>query len=504
MKPVSDILYVVSDEAAARVRKEMEGAGGQRPRGARNKDWIVVPWKGLTCRFHLISGIDEALTQLVEHYYSFVVVDDRGANARSKPPTSLAMTVMERVHYSADPDRRYPLSRIIAVLEKGKDLADRSFALGKLRITGFVADPFGGALFEQMDNLYDPDPGKTAICLSGGGVEGFLFELGVLKAINAHLQSRAVTDFDIYCGISAGAILSAFLANGTEPEDIAGALTDSAQSTVGPVTPQIIFDPNFKEYGSRLFSLMKNLPMRGVNDLISNVLKSVPTGFFRGDALQAFLEQQLSEAGRTDDFRKLKRELYIGATEQDSSAHVVFGAGQWADVPISAAVRASTALTPFFEPLKIRGRYFVDGQYTRTSNFHLAVERGAKLVIIVDPLVPLRVQEPGYVKRKGGVFAGLQALKAVIHTRFMHGFQAAVEAHPNVDFVLFRPEGDDMRLMSGSPMKYNIRVEILNMAYRCAVRKIQRDYEILSGTFSKHGYTLQRHPRLRMAHRSVF
>ncbi|MCA9670837.1 MAG: patatin-like phospholipase family protein, partial [Myxococcales bacterium] len=269
------------------------------------------------------------------------------------------------------------------------------------------------------------------------------------------------------------------------------------------VTPGVVYDPHFKEYASRVWTLGKSLAGRGLGEAVSSALRTVPVGFFRGDALERFVERQLSQPGRTNDFRELDRELYIGATDQDTSTHVVFGDGQWRDVPISTAVRASTALTPFYEPAKIRGRYFVDGQYTRTSNFHLAIERGAKLVIIVDPLVPVRVDLPGYVKKKGGVYAALQALKAVIHTRFLHGFQSAADAYPNVDFVLFTPEGNAMRLMSGSPMKYNIRTEILNMAYRYGVRRIQRDFEILRGMFAKHGFELQRHPRLRSPHRKV-
>jgi predicted acylesterase/phospholipase RssA len=246
------------------------------------------------------------------------------------------------------------------------------------------------------------------------------------------------------------------------------------------------------------------MPVASWNELTSNLIKTVPVGMFKGESLKSFVEKQLTENGRTNDFQELKKELYIGATDQDTSNHVVFGWGQWRDVSISSAVRASTALTPFFAPAMIRGRYFVDGQYTRTSNFHFAMERGARFVIVIDPLVPIRVEQPGYVHAKGGVFAGLQALKAVIHTRFMHAIRSAAETHPDVDFVLFKPEGEDMRLMSGSPMKYNIRTEIVNMAYRCTVRKIQRDFEILGPTFAKHNFRLQRHPRLRTAHHKVF
>jgi len=507
MRNVEAALYLVSPDMETAARKEMEEAGGLPRRGARGKDWMVLAAHNRTYQFRIVSEVSVAINLLADHYFNFVVLDNRRNGApqgRDCFSDSIAMSFMDRVHYSADPEKMYPLDRIIAVLDAGECLADQAFELGKRRVGGFVILPFDGSLFDLMHSITSrKQPGKAAICLSGGGVEGFLFEVGVLKALNAHLQSRSVVDFDIFCGISAGSIVAAFIANGTEPEDIASAITGGDSSPIEPVTPDIIFDPHYKEYFRRLLFLSRKLPTMSIEQLISSILKTVPTGFFKGEALRAFLESQLNQPGRTDDFRKLKKELYIGATDQDSSLHTIFGTGQWQDIPISTAVRASTALTPFFQPHKIRGRYFVDGQYTRTSNFHFAIERGAKLVIVIDPLVPIKADRPGYVQEKGGVFSGLQALKAVIHTRFMHGIRHAVENNPDVDFVLFRPEHEDMRLMSGSPMKYNIRTEILNMAYRCTVRKIQRDFEILSGTFAKHGYRIQRHPRLRTTHHEV-
>jgi predicted acylesterase/phospholipase RssA len=505
VKPISNVFYLVAPALIERVRQEMIEAGAHPPRGPRSKDWLVLSGPNRTCRFHLQAVRDDTAARLREHYFSFVVVDARCApGEQAEQQVSLALRFVEQIHYTADPDLRYPLSRIIVVLDADHRLADQAFALGRQRIGGFVTDPLSGSLFAKMDALRDANPGKTAICLAGGGVEGFLFEVGVMKALNAHLQTRSVTEMDIYCGISAGAILASFLANGTEPEEIDEAIAAQKGREIDPVTPSVVYDPHFREYAARVVNLARSLPTGGWGQVVSNLLKTVPAGFFRGDALLDFVERQLTKGGRTNDFRELEKELYIGATDQDTSSHVIFGDGQWRDIPISLAVRASSSLSPFFDPTKIRGRYYVDGQYTRTSNFHLAIERGAKLVIIVDPLVPIRVDLPGYVRKKGGVFAALQGLKAVIHTRFLHAFQAATDAHPNVDFVLFTPEGNDMRLMSGSPMKYNIRTEILNMSYRYAVRRIQRDFEILSGTFAKHGFPLQRHPRLRTGYRQVF
>lgn len=105
--------------------------------------------------------------------------------------------------------------------------------------------------------------------------------------------------------------------------------------------------------------------------------------------------------------------------------------------------------------------------------------------------------------KKGGIYGALQGLKAVIHTRFLHAFQAAVDAYPEVDFILFEPEGELVRLMGGSPMKYNLRTEIVNVAYRLAVQRIQRDFDVLEGTMNRHGFRMQRHPRLRTEHHVI-
>ena len=503
MNPRVDLLYYAPGALRSVVAQQLGDLGGRPPPDGQFPDRYFVNRERRTYQIDLCADLEQALRSLGGHYFNFVIVDARDCDQPPGYAGSAACRFFERIRYAADPDLRYPLSRVVAVLPGGSKLAEIAFAVGREGVGSFVVAPLSEALWSKLDSLRDRDPGKAAICLSGGGLEGFLFEVGVMKALNSHLQVRSVCDADIFCGISAGAILAAFLANGTSPEEVERAFTDPQADGIEPVTPAVVYDIHYREYAARILSLARNLPITGWSDAVSSVLKTVPIGFFRGDALERFVETQLLCGGRSNDFRQLDKQLYIGATDQDTSTHVVFGDGQWRDVPISSAVRASAALTPLYEPTKIRGRYFVDGQYTRTCNLHLAIERGAKLVVIVDPLVPIRVDVPGYVRKKGGLFAALQALKAVVHTRFAQAFQSAVESYPHVDFVLFSPEGSDVRLLSGSPMRYTIRTEILDISYRYAVRRIQRDFEILKGTFGKHGFELQRQPRLRTPHRPL-
>ena len=41
-----------------------------------------------------------------------------------------------------------------------------------------------------------------------------------------------------------------------------------------------------------------------------------------------------------------------------------------------------------YKPVKVRGREIVDGGLVSTTNLDLAVEAGAKLIVVVNPLVP--------------------------------------------------------------------------------------------------------------------
>ncbi|HEX9294850.1 MAG TPA: patatin-like phospholipase family protein, partial [Polyangiaceae bacterium] len=192
--------------------------------------------------------------------------------------------------------------------------------------------------------------------------------------------------------------------------------------------------------------------------------------------------------GMTDRFADLRRPLYLGATDQDTAEHVVFGADGMDDVPISLAVRASVALTPFYAPQKIKGRYYIDGGFTRTTNMRVAVQAGATMVILIDPLIPVYSEQAGFVQAKGALFCAAQGLKALVNSRFDKAANTLREMYPQVTFHLFQPDGATMKAMSGSPMKYFYRTGIEELSFRETVRDIRgRRFEGLVRDFARHG-----------------
>ena len=149
--------------------------------------------------------------------------------------------------------------------------------------------------------------------------------------------------------------------------------------------------------------------------------------------------------------------------------------------PSRLAVRASAGLTPFYAPQEINGRYYVDGGFTRTTNMRVAVQAGATMVILIDPLIPVYSEQAGFVRDKGAIFGAAQGLKALINSRFDKAVATLREMYPQVTFHLFQPDGATMKAMSGSPMKYFYRPGIEELSFRETLRDIRgRRFEAIA------------------------
>jgi predicted acylesterase/phospholipase RssA len=495
---IKDVLYVHLPERRERLYEEMRAAGIVSTSGGA-KGWLYWPSQeaGVPPVRLRVASIADGLGLFGTQYFSLLVVDTRGGDGTV---CAQAADLIDELQRDIPPERAFPRSRILVVLDECRELPRRTFELGRRQIRAVVTRPFeDGELREEIEALLSRERkvGKVALCLSGGAVEGLLFELGVLRALNAYLENRSITECDIFCGISAGSILASLLANGVEPIEIIHGL-EGREGGIEPIGPRLIYDIDATTLAAQALKLYRVLVGSPDPDqLASRLVKLAPLGIFRGERIEAMLERELTKPGRTNNFNQIKPELYIGATDLDTFDHKVFGLPDSRHVPISRAVRASCGLMPFYGPTVIDGRYYVDGQYTRTANFHLAVELGATLILVLDPLVPLRADRAGYVAEKGGVFASIQGLKSLIHTRFTNAMKHAAEAYPDVDFHVFTPEDEDMKVLAGSPLKYTVRTQIIDVAYRCAVEKIQDRTELLRKHMARHGFRVRRTPRPR-------
>ena len=206
-------------------------------------------------------------------------------------------------------------------------------------------------------------------------------------------------------------------------------------------------------------------------DIVLALAEALPTGLYSGEGIERYVQRILSDPDRTNDFRELAGELYLAATDLDTCERVVFGSEGFDDVPISRAVSASSALPMVYKPVKIGDREYVDGGIVSTTNLDIAVEAGAKLIVVVNPLVPytndfetriptLTGSRVRRVSDMGFPHIGYQVFKLLAHQRLHELARRWEERYPGVDIILIEPDTSDELMFQTSVMNYTSRVAI--------------------------------------------
>ena len=340
---------------------------------------------------------------------------------------------------------------------------------------------------------------KTALVLGGGGFTGGVYEIGALRALDLLAVDRTVNQFDVYVGTSAGALIAALAANGVTPEQMMRVVNDQVPQPFRDVSLDMLLRPNYREFvskGIRLpFHLLgvlrevgRGLPGLSTVDLAVALADLLPSGLYTGSGIEEYVRTVLSDPDRTDDFRALACELYLAATDLDTCERIVLGAPGWDDVPISAAVRASAALPMVYQPTRVKDRELVDGGIVSTTNLDIAVEAGAKLIIVVNPLVPYvndftkrRVSDMGFPK------IGYQTFKLLAYQRLHEVARGWRERYPGVDIVLIEPETDDELMFQTNILDYRSRLEVARHGFQSVTVKLAADYEDLREIVGRHG-----------------
>jgi NTE family protein len=350
---------------------------------------------------------------------------------------------------------------------------------------------------------------KTALVLGGGGFTGGVYEIGALRALDLLAVNRTINDFDVYVGTSAGAFVAGMVANGITPEEMMRVINRDLPTPLSDIDLGTLLEPNYAGFlrKSLTFPLRVAGVARGVLshigqisavDIVNGLASGLPTGIYSAKGIERYVEEALSDPDRTNDFRLLGAELYITATDLDSTERIVMGDGEWIDVPISTAVAASGALPMIYEPVRIDGREFIDGGIRSTTNIDVAVEHGAKFIVVINPVVPFvndfRKRIPTItgtrarrVSDMGFTAIGNQAFRLLSHERLHIAVQLWEERYPGVDIILIEPEFDDELMFGTSILDYSARLEIAKHGFESVTLKLARDYERYKSIAERHG-----------------
>jgi predicted acylesterase/phospholipase RssA len=354
-----------------------------------------------------------------------------------------------------------------------------------------------------------PRRDKTALVLGGGGFTGGVYEIGALRALDLLAVNSTVNNFDVYVGTSAGSFIAALCANGVTPEEMMRVVTHQGRAPFRDVDLGDLLQLNLLEFARtgallplRMVSLARQVvAQRGqvsAMDVLLGLAEGLPSGAYTGAGIEKYLRGVLSEPGRSDEFRELRRELYLTATDLDTCERIVFGADGYDDVPISTAVRASGALPMVYAPVEVKGRELIDGGVVSTTNLDIAVEAGAKLVVVINPLVPfvndfagqkrtLRGTRPRRVSDMGFAQIGYQTFKLLAHQRLHEMAERWEERYPGVDIVLIEPEPTDELMFTTSMMNFTSRVEIARHGFQSVTKHLAGEYDHYREICERHG-----------------
>jgi NTE family protein len=386
-------------------------------------------------------------------------------------------------------------------------------------------------------------PSKVALVLAGGAVTGGAFKMGGLKALNDFLVGRDIVDFDIYVGLSAGALLSVPLAAGFTPDEMIEVI-DGSSKRFDPLLPTDLYTPNageivgrpaqlawdFARWGpSVLVDFVRGLPglPSTFHDALGELLRSpdfvhvermalrlrnevspsrsfpavsdaIPTGLLTNAPLERWLRRNLEKIGVPNDFRAFSEgrnnKLYIAACELDTAERVIFGADEHAHTSISEAVQASTALPIIYKPARIDGIDYIDGGVRNTANIDVAIDKGADLVICYNPFRPIR-NDPQPTTPDGRRIAD-QGLKGVLNQVFRTLLQSrlrlGLDGYRNNhgftgDIVVLEPKERDLDFFAMNPMAYWKRDAALRHGYESVRHTIEQNFDDLDEVFRGHG-----------------
>jgi hypothetical protein len=154
-----------------------------------------------------------------------------------------------------------------------------------------------------------------------------------------------------------------------------------------------------------------------------------------------------------------------------------------------------------YQPTQVKDRELVDGGIVSTTNLDIAVEAGAKLIVVVNPLVPYvndftkeiptlfgtrtrRVSDMGFPK------IGYQTFKLLAYQRLHEVARGWRERYPGVDIVLIEPDTDDELMFQTNILDYRSRLEVARHGFQSVTVKLAADYENLREVVGRHGFEI--------------
>ena len=389
---------------------------------------------------------------------------------------------------------------------------------------------------------------KIALVLAGGAVSGGAYKLGGLKALNDLMVNKDIGDFNIFVGLSAGALLCAPLAAGISPEEMLKSF-DGRSERFKQLRWLDFYSPNVSELIGKpmdfLFRLATAWPRFSINfmttlfssdrrflgsvlrfmksptyenaDSVVKILVKValasrefpsmldllPSGIFENNRLESYIRRNIHRNNLKNSFQELHnqlgKDLYITAMNLDSAERVIFGPDEDTSLTISEAIQASTALPGFYKPARIQGVDYIDGGVTTTANIDVAINHGADLIVCYNPFRPFinklliryfkdvatYVTDKPYIS-DGGMYAVInQSFRILLHSRLQMALKR-FERDPEFrgDIILVEPDLYDYNFFEINPLAFWERARAAELGFLSVKQSVEKQYPLIKKILS--------------------
>ncbi|MBE0595927.1 MAG: patatin-like phospholipase family protein [Desulfuromonadales bacterium] len=354
---------------------------------------------------------------------------------------------------------------------------------------------------------------RTALVLAGGGIMGAAYEIGCLSAIDRLFTPGFNTrSFDTFIGISAGSVIATLLASRIPPALLYRVLARDELRVFNWRRSDIYrFDLREVLVSGRhtvrnLYRIFRHYRRNrwklSFGDFLHILQEQFPAGLYSLGPMENYLCRAFREEKIVDDFHSLGGKLLIPAYDLDAGERVVFGSEGFRDVHICQAITASCAIPYFFRPHKVAGRYYLDGSIGRVTHLDLAIERGARLILVINPRVPVHNDPEHFclpsmsygqcstIADLGITFAWEQAQRIESKEKLNLTLENYRRTHPHVEIVLIEPGREEALLFLPGAMSNEARHQILSYGYNLTLSQLRDRFEELSSIFGRHGIEL--------------